>query len=72
MYCRPVRVGKVPGERDQQRAGDGPADRVLGDVEDEPLERAAADGVGERQRERVHEHHAGDAVGEQEREGEGR
>ena len=37
-----VLVGQVAGERDQQPAGDGPADRVLGDVEHEPLERAAA------------------------------
>ena len=65
-------VGKVARQRNQHTAGDGPRDRVLGDVEHEPLDRAAAHGVGQRQRESVHEHHRGHAVREQNRECEGR
>ena len=63
-----VLVGQIAREGDQQPAGERPADRVLRDVEDEPLERAPAERLGEAERERVHEHDRRDAVGEQQRE----
>jgi hypothetical protein len=68
---QPVLVRQVAGEGGQQSAGRTPADRVLGDVEHEPLERAAADRLGDRQRERVHDDDGRHAVRQQQREREG-
>ncbi len=65
---QPALVREVARQEVEQGAGRRPADRVLGDVEDQPLERPPADPVGERERDRVDEDDGRDPVGEQQRE----
>ena len=56
----------------EREAGQHPRDGELGEVEDDPVDRAAADQVGGERGGHLDHHDLGDPVGEQDREGEGR
>ena len=56
----------------EREAGQHPRDGELGEVEDDPVDRAAPDQVGGERGGHLDHHHLGDPVGEEEREGERR